>query len=217
MAEDKPLALIEQRTAVFRPQVARILRQVVLAGNVLRRTAGHVKRGIVVQALRINIGCQKRDSVSEALAQAGLEPVVLGVDYSGKVRHRSITAIRFRLVQCAARVRPPLIDVGFGGAWLAAAGAGNKDCRIRFNEARQLGALGPHIADLQQPAIGKGALHRQVPVLSVRQAHARIERIESDRVVIAGSVGIDACGRVGKVWPADLDDFEPRGSRDNVL
>ena len=96
--------------------------------------------------------------MTEALAQAGFERVVVGIRNAGDLADGAVNATAGRIGQRASGIEAPLVHVIFGGnrtrVCHRAAGAGrvhtgNVNRRIPFNESRQLHPCRTNVTDLQ--------------------------------------------------------------------
>ena len=91
------------------------------------------------------------------------------------------------------------------------------DRRIAFDEARQLGALGADVADLEDEIRAEGALDVEVVILRVRQRELGVEREVGER---RGELAVDrriAVERIGEVGSADLLGLQIRRRADGRL
>ena len=71
----------------------------------------------------------------------------------------------------------PLVCVARGGKRIAyGVEAGYVDGRITFDETRQLGSLGSHVANLKQEILTQRPLHVKIPILRVGQGQVRSKR-----------------------------------------
>src|ERR1700694_6107620 len=106
--------------------------------------------------------------MTEALLQAGFQRVVRRVgDARNQTSGRKLAGAG-GIGQCASRMNASPVRVVCGGYGIAATvNAWYVDSRISFDETRQLGSLGSHIADLKQKILTQGPLYVQVPILRV--------------------------------------------------
>ena len=149
ITQHETMAGIEHGPAALRRKIERILRQIVFSRYGLRCRAGNVEGRNVIDGMRPGVGRQERESVTEALAQAGFQGVVAGVRDAGDFTDRAVDAI-IRLRQSASGIETPLVHVVFGGKRIAACvDAGNKHGRIPFNESRQPHTGGADVPNLK--------------------------------------------------------------------
>ncbi len=76
IAQHKPVTGIEQRTTALGSEIEGILRKIILAGHWLGRRTSHVERRSVINGFRVGVRREKREAVTEAFGQAGLQRVV---------------------------------------------------------------------------------------------------------------------------------------------
>src|SRR5579872_1590116 len=111
--------------------------------------------------------------MAEALAQAGFERVVAGIGDACDFSDGTVDALSVRR-QSASGIEATLVDIVFIGDGIpAGVDAGDEDCRIAFDEARQTHAGGADVSDLQKPVLAEGMLNVQIPILRIWQMEVR--------------------------------------------
>ena len=88
VADHEPIPRVEHGPAVFRGEIKRVLRQVILARDALRSRAGDVERRNVVKGLRISVRSKERQPMAETLLQTRLQCVVTGIRDARDQSHR---------------------------------------------------------------------------------------------------------------------------------
>jgi len=92
-AQHEAMASVEHGGAALSSQVEGVLRQVILARNGLRRRSGDVERRDVIDGVRPSIRREERETVPEALTQAGFKGVITGIREAGDFTDRTIDTI----------------------------------------------------------------------------------------------------------------------------
>ena len=108
ITDNETVTRVKHRAAVFGGNVERILRQIVFAGDALRRGASDVERGRIIESFLKRVGSQHGELLREALTQTNLQGVIGGVGDSSDFSHRRECA-RLRNGNGAAGIQTTLI------------------------------------------------------------------------------------------------------------